>query len=145
MKYIFYILVFAAITLVLLGVFSFFFSPTQGHINSFAQTTKVGSGYPVTRYGLSQSGSQWNSVNVTYSYNVNEKDYENSVYGFFLIDEPDSTYISGQETTVYYFPLIPSISVLKRGLDRWVLLILFSLITLYFFMKDQLGKKRKNV
>ncbi|WP_019028975.1 hypothetical protein [Colwellia piezophila] len=125
--------------LFILGMSTFFWSPTKALLNDYSTSKTVQYGYTnveyIARAYKGGSITEWQSV--SYSYKFNNEKYTSSFMGFYLPFNnklPINTLKRYNEViTAYVLPFIPRVSVIKKGFDyRLVGVFLLIGITILF-------------
>ena len=108
------------------GTASLSFKSVEGTITSSGEF-KIPEAGGNGRYSIRQEEGVVRSIH--YDYIVAETNFTGNVEAFWLLSSNDELYKSGQRVNVYYFPLVPKISVLRKGPDLLLLLIcIFGLV-----------------
>lgn len=138
LKYVGYLFIGFAALIVLLGLSTYLWVPINTKVSSLNKKNICIAGYSnVARPGAQQVKSGiCNYVSVDYHYTVNEKFYSKKFIGFYIPVnihlEPVGDY---KNSTAYYLPMFPEISVIKRGFGWALTLILLFLGYFCFFIR----------
>lgn len=111
-----------AAILFLVGFVTLFFTKIPGNVDSVAHSFTSQNGYSGAYYDqYVHKGSTMNWTTINYSYEVDEKYYSSSFYGFKLPIAVSSSIQKGGKIDVWIVPGFPELSILSRG-PSWAII-----------------------
>jgi hypothetical protein len=131
-----------AATLFLLGISTYWWVPVEAKISYINNKNICLSGYTSTnRYDLNSTRNQCSYTTVRYYYNVEDTTYSSSFIGFVIpinISLEKKSY--GNLSRAYYAPFFANFSVLKNGVDYFLILTLLLFGWILFYIRASIIK-----
>lgn len=131
-----------AATLFLLGVSTYWWVPVEAKISYINNKNICLSGYTSTnRYDLNSTKSPCSYTTVRYYYNVGGATYSSAFIGFIIpinISLEKTSY--GNLSRAYHVPFFANFSVLKNGMDYFLILTLLLIGWILFYIRASIIK-----